>query len=346
MPVEPQRLVHPFEKRPDPGGVLELAPDIRWLRLSLPFQLDHINVWLLREGAGWAVVDTGLFTRTTRTVWKDVLERALGGEKLTRVLVTHLHPDHVGCAGWLVQRFGIELWMTRAEYLLCRILVADTGKAAPETGTRFYHAAGFPPESMDRYMEHFGGFGRVVSPLPESFRRLEDGQNVRIGEDEWEVIIGRGHSPEHACLYCAGRNLLIAGDQLLPTISPNVSVYPTEPRANPLREWFSSLDMLENRLPRDVLVLPAHGRPFNGAHLRLEQLRREHLEGLEKLRSLCREPQRAVDVFPALFKSRIDERNLIMATGEALSHLRYLEALGELDRAADADGVDWFAVRQ
>lgn len=346
METESPALHYPIEKCPESGEIVEIAAGVRWLRLPLPFQLSHINIWLLREADGWALIDTGLFTNTTREVWKDVLQRGLRGEPLSRVLVTHLHPDHVGCAGWLARRSGVDLWMTRAEYLLCRILVADTGKSAPKAGIRFYHAAGFAPEAMDRYVEHFGGFGRVVAPLPESYRRLDEGDTLEIGEDSWRVLVGRGHSPEHACLYSEERNLLIAGDQLLPTISSNVSVWPTEPMANPLREWFDSLDRLERDLPRDVLVLPAHGKPFRGAHIRLEQLRQEHLEGLDKLRRLCREPRRAVDVFPALFKSRIDDGNLIMATGEALSHLRYLQELGEVQKFTDPEGVDWHEMRQ
>ena len=346
MTEQPPRLIYPFDERPDSGEVLDPIRGIRWLRLPLPFQLNHINVWLLRDGEGWALVDTGLFTNTTREVWKDVLDRALGGETLTRILVTHLHPDHVGCAGWLARRFGVELWMSRAEYLLCRILVADTGKPAPEAGIRFYHQAGFPPEAMDGYVEHFGGFGRVVSPLPESYHRVQDGDQLVIGDEEWQVIVGQGHSPEHVCLYCPARKILIAGDQLLPTISPNVSVWPTEPHANPLADWFASIDRLEARLPTDTLVLPSHGRPFTGAHQRLEDLRNEHLEGLIKLREMCREPCRAIDVFPALFKSRINEGNLIMATGEAVSHLHFLQENGEVRRYPDDNGVHWYQLRQ
>ena len=342
MDEEAPKIEYPFPGRPESGEVLEIAPGLRWLRLSLPFQLNHINIWLLREPGGWAVVDTGLYTNTTREVWKDVFERALGGDPLTRVIVTHLHPDHAGCAGWLARRFDIELWMSRAEYLLCRILVADTGKPAPQAGIRFYEAAGFPADALEQYREHFGGFGRVVAPLPESYHRLAGGQRLAIGGEEWEIIIGRGHSPEHACLFNRDRNILIAGDQILPTISSNVSVWPTEPSANPLLDWFESIDLLESRLPEEVLVLPAHGKPFTGAHVRLAQLRDEHEEGLEKLRVLCREPRRAVDVFPALFKSRIDDRNLIMATGEAVSHLRYLQELGEVECEADSQGVNWY----
>src|SRR5690606_7031260 len=173
----------------------------------------------------------------------------------------------------------------------------------PGAGIRFYHAAGFPPESMSYYQKMFGMFGRYVAALPESYRRLQDDDRIRIGEYEWQVVIGRGHSPEHACLYCAELNLLISGDQLLPTISSNVSVYPTEPFANPLADWLDSLSAMRDRIPADVLVLPSHGKPFRGAHERLQSLIAEHEKGLDELVNMCSEPRRAVDVFPALFKS-------------------------------------------
>jgi glyoxylase-like metal-dependent hydrolase (beta-lactamase superfamily II) len=338
-------IEYEFDQAPESGAVLEVAPGLLWLRLPLPFQLEHINVWLLREGDGWVLVDTGIFTQTTREVWKYVFEHHLHGAPLTRILVTHLHPDHVGCAGWLARRFGVELWMPRDEYLLCRVLVADTGKPAPPEGVRFYSAAGFEDSAIERYQEMFGSFGRVVSPLPESYRRLSDGRVLKIGEHDWEVLIGRGHSPEHACLHCPAMNLLISGDQILPAISSNVSVYPTEPAANPLALWFESLGWLRGHLPEDVLVLPSHGKPFRGAAVRLTQLIDEHEKGLDRLREMCSKPRRAVDVFQALFKSRITERNLIMATGEAVSHLNYLLEAGELERRTDAEGVHWYRMR-
>lgn len=338
----PEWMNYPLAARPEVGATLEIAPGVQWLRLPLPFQLNHINVWLLRDGAGWALVDSGIFTGTSREIWHGVLERCLEGLPLTRILVTHLHPDHVGCAGWLARKFDVELWMSRDEYLLCRVLVADTGKPAPPEGIRFYRSAGFGPDALERYMEHFGAFGRVVSPLPESYHRLRDGMSLRIGEHDWEVIMGRGHSPEHACLLCRELNLLISGDQILPTISSNVSVYPTEPAANPLRYWFESIDKLAATLPPGVLVLPAHGKPFHGAHARLEQLREEHETGLARLRELCREPRRAIDVFPALFKSPITGKNLIMAAGEAISHLNYLLERDEMSVSRDRDLVNWY----
>lgn len=333
-------LNYPLDFKPDSGEILDIAPGIKWLRLPLPFQLAHINVWLLQDSDGWAVVDTGLGTRTTREVWKKVFERDLPGEHVSRVFVTHLHPDHSGCAGWLCRRFDAGLWMSREEYLLCRLLTGDTGQPAPAEGRAFYRAAGFPDSALENYIEHYGMFGRVVTEMPAAYRRLVDGDRVEIGTYRWEIIVGRGHSPEHACLYCRELNMLIAGDQLLPTISSNISVYPTEPDANPLQDWFDSLDLLEHRLPEDVLILPAHGKPFTGAHLRIAQLREEHLTGLEKLLKLSKDPQRTVDVFPALFKSRITDRNLLMATGEAQSHINYLLANGKLECAQDTSGVN------
>jgi glyoxylase-like metal-dependent hydrolase (beta-lactamase superfamily II) len=232
--------------------------------------------------------------------------------------------------------------MPREEYLLCRILVADTGRPTPDAGVRFYKAAGFAPEAMSHYQRMFGMFGRYVAALPESYRRLRDGDRIRIGATQWEVIVGRGHSPEHACLFSAELNVLISGDQLLPTISSNVSVYPTEPAANPLYDWIGSLKAIKDRIPADVLVLPSHGKPFRGAHDRLQSLIEEHHDCLNDLEAMCSEPRRAVDVFPALFRSPINENNLIMATGESVAHLNYLLNEGRVTVATDADGVNWY----
>jgi len=335
-------LSYPLDTRPDTGEMLDVAPGVRWLRLPLPMQLSHINVWLLDDGDGWALVDTGLYTRDTREIWQAVLEQDLDGRPLSRVLVTHLHPDHVGFAGWLTRKFDVDLWMSRDEYLLCRVLVADTDRPAPPEGIRFYRNAGFPAEALDHYIKHFGSFGRVVSPLPEAYHRLRDGMALEIGDHVWEVIVGRGHSPEHACLLCRDLNLLISGDQILPSISSNISVWPTEPTANPLEHWFESIEKFSDVLPPDVLVLPAHGKPFTGVHGRLQQLRSEHESGLAALRQLCREPQRAIDVFPALFKAKITQTNLMMATGEAVSHLNYLIERGEMTVSRDSAGVRWY----
>ena len=334
--------LYPFEGCPASGETIEILPGLKWLRLPLPFLLQHINVWLLRDGDSWVIVDTGLNTSVTRDVWRNIFKTVLNSEPVSRVMVTHLHPDHVGCAGWLCRRFDVELWMTFEEYLLCRVLVADTGLPAPPEGVRFYRGAGFTEKQMSLYMDMFGSFGRVVAPLPNAFNRLHHEYSVHINGSEWQVITGHGHSPEHACLFNREQNVLISGDQILPTISPNVSVYPTEPGANPLKGWFESLKRMKKRLPEDVLVLPAHGRPFRGVQVRLDELIHEHETGLVELQEACKEPKRAVDVFSTLFKGVISDKNRIMATGEAIAHLNYLMYQGKMRMETDGDGVNWY----
>jgi glyoxylase-like metal-dependent hydrolase (beta-lactamase superfamily II) len=333
-----------YEKlqRPGHGETLPLADGVTWLRMPLPFSLDHINLYLLRDTGGWVIVDTGLDTNTTRGVWRRVFADGMDNDPATHVVVTHLHPDHAGCANFLVSEFDVDLWMTRDEYLLCRVLIADTGAAAPPEGERFYRAAGFTNEQIGLYKENFGMFGKFVKGMPQSYRRMQDGERLEFAGHEWDVIVGRGHSPEHACLYDRQRNILISGDQILPTISPNISVWPTEPHANPLGDFFTSIDRLERELDEDVLVLPAHGKPFRGAHVRLEELRKEHTERLEILLDNARQPRRVVDVFPDLFGRAINDGNRIMATGEALAHLLYLVATGDLTAVTDDDQVTWF----
>jgi len=335
-------IIYEFDHWPELGESIEIFPGIRWLRMPLPFMLGHINLWLLEDGDEWCIVDTGLYTQTTRDHWEKVFLEQLDGRAVGRVLVTHLHPDHVGCAGWLTERFAAPLWMSREEYLLCRVLVADTGRDAPAAGTAFYAAAGFSPSALERYEKSFGRFGSVVSPLPQSYHRISDGMEIMIGENLWRVIVGQGHSVEHACLFCEKLNLLISGDQILPTISSNVSVYPTEPAANPLRDWLQSLSMLARVLPPDVLVLPAHGKPFRGAGVRLSELIQEHLDGLERLQELCSEPVRAIDAFPILFRSTINDNNLVMAAGESIAHLNYLLESGAIETHLDESGTRWY----
>lgn len=337
-----EEVLYEFDVRPEVGETMPVAPGILWLRMPLPFALGHINLWLVSEVDGWTVIDSGVFTEVTRDVWRKTFGGAMNSRPVQRVITTHLHPDHAGCAGWLTEEFGVDLWMPREEYLLCRILVADTGRPAPIAGVRFYKAAGFAPESMSQYQKMFGMFGKYVAPLPESYMRLKDGDRLRIGANEWEVVVGRGHSPEHACLFCAELNVLISGDQLLPTISSNVSVYPTEPAANPLLDWIESLQAMQERVPADVLVLPSHGQPFRGAHERLQSLIDEHHGCLASLEAMCDTPRRAVDVFPALFKSAINANNLIMATGESIAHLNYLLYAGRVTVETDTDGVKWY----
>lgn len=336
-------IQYELESRPADGETLPITDGVLWLRMPLPFALNHINLWLLRDERGWVIADTGVDTKTSRELWRKVFAGSMGGQPATHVIATHLHPDHVGCADWLVTEFDVDLWMTREEYLLCRMLIGDTGKEAPREGLRFYRAAGFSDAQIAHYKENFGMYGKFVRSMPQAYKRMQDGERLQFAGYEWEVIVGRGHSPEHACLYDAQRNILISGDQVLPTISPNISVWPTEPLADPLKEFFDSIDVLEEKLPDDVLVLPAHGKPFRGAHVRLEELRKEHADKLDALLANSAKPRRVVDVFGDLFGAAINDSNRIMATGEAIAHLHYLVNTGDMVAEQDADGVHWFA---
>lgn len=337
-------LEYPFTEIPAPGMVSEVAPGVLWTTMPLPFALSRINLWLLQDETGWTAVDSGLRTPETESAWKSLLGDVLGGAPLQRVLVTHLHPDHVGMAGWLTRRFDCPLWMTREEYLTGRLMAADTGREAPPDGLRFYRRAGWDEAGLDLYRARFGSFGRNLYPMPDSYRRIVDGEVIRIGDRDWTVVVGRGHSPEHACLYCAEAKLLISGDQVLPRISSNVSVHPTEPEADPMADWLASLAHLRATIPDDVLVLPSHNEPFRGLHRRLDHLVADQHAALDRLMALLERPQRAIDVFDVLFTRKVgrDPALLGFATGEAVACLNYLRQRGRAVRTLDADGVAWY----
>jgi glyoxylase-like metal-dependent hydrolase (beta-lactamase superfamily II) len=341
-------LVYPFEAPPERGRTIEVAPGVHWIRMPLPFRLDHINLWVLDDGAGWAVVDTGVRNEDTAAVWRELFANAPDQRTLTRVFVTHMHPDHVGMAGWLTRKFGVRLWMSRLEYLTCRVMVSDTGREAPPDALTFYRRAGWKPAAIETYSTRFGNFGKMIHPLPDSFQRIRDGDELRIGAHAWRVVVGSGHSPEHACLYCPELKLLISGDQVLPRISSNVSVNPTEPDADPMSEWLASLAKLKREVPDDVLVLPAHNDCFRGLHARLDALASGQEKALQRLRRSLQEPKRAVDVFGALFARPIGESDVAllgMATGESVACLNHLVRRGEASRDIDVDGVAWYRMK-
>jgi glyoxylase-like metal-dependent hydrolase (beta-lactamase superfamily II) len=338
-------LTYPFEHIPEAGSgeAVEIAPGILWLRMPLGGSLKAINVWALDDGEGWTIVDTGLRTKESAQGWRDAFDGVLSGKPVTRVICTHMHPDHVGLAGWILRKFpNARLWMTRLEYITCRMLAADTGREAPEDGVRFFKAAGWDESAIETYREKFGGFGRGLYPLPDSYHRISDGDVLRIGAHDWRVVVGCGHSPEHACLYCPDLKLLISGDQVLPRISSNVSVHPTEPDADPLTDWLTSLAKVKAEVPNAVLVLPAHNEPFHGLHLRIDHMLRGHERGLIRLERRLDEPKRTVDVFGALFARQIGPDNLGLATGEAQAHLNCLWKRGLATPKLDEQGVRWW----
>ncbi len=325
---------------PADGTHVTIAPGVHWLRMPLPFALNHINLWILDDAAGPVIVDTGVNGRKTQARWQQVLSAFLP-ERPSRLLVTHMHPDHAGSAGWLCEEYGLRLAMTRTEYLTCRLLSADVAPPPP-AAIEFFRSAGLNDEQLAYYTQVFGGFGKACGPLPPTYDRLQDGQQFSFNGSMWEVIVGNGHSPEHACLWNRELNVIISGDQILPTISSNVSVWPTEPEANPLADWLDSCRRLRARLPEDILVLPSHGKPFVGAHTRLTALIDEHEANLEQLLEYCREPRRVIDVFPVLFRSRINDGNMSLATGESIAHLNYLRHKGLVGMHEDDAGIRWY----
>lgn len=337
-------LVYPLAA-PAQGAWVEVSAGVRWLRLGLASPLGHINVWALDDAAGWTLVDTGVCSEPTLADWERLLAEGPMARPLQRVVVTHMHPDHVGMAGWFTRRFGVPLWMSRLEYLACRVAASDTGREPPPDAIRFYREAGWNEAALAAYRGRFGRFGQHIHQLPDSYRRLEDGQLLEIGGHRWEVVVGNGHSPEHACLYCAERKLLISGDQVLPRISSNVSVQPMEPDADPMADWYASIAKVRSRVPDDVLVLPSHNECFRGLHARLDDLRQGQDDAIARLRLGLRERKRVVDVFGYLFKRPIDPANaslLGMATGESVACLNYLVRRGEAVRRVE-DGVAWYA---
>jgi len=327
---------------PEPARPHEVAPGVFWLRVPLPMSLNHINLWLLADTDGWTVVDTGLNMVECREAWDQVFAGFLKGARLKRMIVTHYHPDHFGLAGWLQERTGASLWMARTEYLMACMLTFSAAETPPEEALAFHRRAGWSEAWIDGLKaQGWGNFARRVSTPPLGFRQLSHGMTVEIGGRRWRIVTGTGHAPEHSCLICDSDRLMIAGDQVLPRITSNVSVYATEPEADPLADWMDSLAMLRTLDP-DLFVLPAHNNPFIGLHTRVDQLVRDHRDKLDRLTALCQvAPRTAVDCFETLFSRPIEDGDIFPATGEALAHLHYLLNKGVLTMRED-NGVRRF----
>jgi len=336
-------LKYQFEDQvPKPGSVTEVADGVYWVRMPMPGRLNHINTWLLRDYDGWTIVDTGIPNQKIQKHWQTIFDNHLDGKPVTRVIATHLHTDHTGNAGWITSKWDCELWMSRSDFYMCKTMAADGPSDVPEDAIRFYRRAGFTEERLDRYRQRFGHFGASMFRLPAGYRRINDGQYIDIGGREWRAVIGHGHAPEHVCLYCPELKLILAGDQILPKITPNVSVQPSEPHANPLRDWINSCQRFRELLPPDLLVLPAHESIYTGIHERLTALIDWHEVAIEKLYELCDSPKRAVDTFPALFKSEITNMSFFPATGESLAHLHCALERRMLVVEEDETGVAWW----
>ncbi|MEY2802365.1 MAG: hypothetical protein RL513_1950 [Pseudomonadota bacterium] len=341
------------EQLPAPGATLEVAPGVRWIRMGLPFALDHINLWLLRDQLdgreGWTVVDCCITRDETKAQWEQVFATQLQGLPVLRVVVTHMHPDHIGLAHWLCERWSTpahpcRLWISATDYYTARINSRGDISFGGADAARFFASHGLTdPASLDKVRARRGYYADMVPAVPDHFHRLIDGGALEVGGRTWRCIAGYGHAPEHMALYCEALGVLIAGDMVLPRISTNVSVHAAEPEADPLSAFLASIDRFR-ALPPDTLVLPSHGKPFTGLHLRIDQLHAHHRDRLAEVMAACTErPGSAADMLPVLFKRVLDLHQTTFAMGEAVAHLHALWYAGKLRRTRDGKGVWRFA---
>ncbi len=334
-------IEHPWPEPPAGGETIEVAPGIQWLRMPLPFQLDHINLWLLADGDGWTVIDTGVALEPTRERWERIFATRLDGRPVRRVLVTHFHPDHIGNAAWLAERWRAELWCTQTEWLAAEYALRSRDEADLDRRVAYYRRNGVAEDATATMRRRGNPYPLLVAGLPFQFMPIAEGETLTIGGRAWRVITARGHSPEHACLWCEEAGVLIAGDQVLPKITTNVSVWPERPRENPLRYYLDSLARVRP-LGVDALVLPSHGLPFRGLHDRLDALVQHHEARLSEAADVLTEPRTAADLVPVLFRRELDAHHLGFAIGETVAHLNFLEAEGRAVRVTGGDGVERF----
>lgn len=349
MRPEERKLTYPWgDTLPAPGQTLSVADGVRWIKMPLPFALDHINLWLLRDQVdgreGWTIIDCGISRDEVKHLWEQVFENALDGLPVLRVIVTHMHPDHVGLAHWLCERWNAPLFMSMTDYAIACLWSdpsTSQGMAGPNGAAAAVHFARHglrDPEAQEQIRQRANYYPDLVPDMPREFIRLMDGDHITIGDRDWRVIVGYGHAPEHVSLYCDTLNVLISGDMLLPRISTNVSVFNYEPEGNPLPRYLDSLRAYDD-LPDDTLVLPSHGRPFRGIHERVAQQHAHHADRLREVLDVCTSPKSAADIVPVLFRRELDLHQLTFAMGEALAHLHALYFEGKLKRSVDDLGV-------
>ncbi len=339
MDGESGAIRYPWAEPPAEGMATEVAPGVLWMRLPLPMKLDHVNVFALDDDDGWTVVDTGFNSRRTRAIWDSLLAGPLGGKPVRRVLVTHHHPDHMGLAGWF-QAQGAELLTTRTAWLFARMLTLDVQDRPTDETALYWRRCGMAPEILEkRLAERPFNFADVVHPMPLGFNRIRQGDVLRLGGRDWEVHIGNGHAPEHATLWSRDDDLVLAGDQMLPSISSNIGVYATEPEADPVADWLEACERL-GALARDGhLVLGGHKLPFAGLPARMRQLIQNHHGALARLEAHLSEPKAAGDCFAPLFKRRIGEAEYGLALVEAMAHCLHLWHEGRATRHLREDGA-------
>ncbi|WP_298905754.1 MBL fold metallo-hydrolase [uncultured Aliiroseovarius sp.] len=334
------KLDFPFPDAPGEGEAIEVAKGVLWARLPLPMALDHVNVFAFEDPEGWTIVDTGFDTGKTRRIWEKLLAGPLGGKPVVRVIVTHHHPDHVGLAGWFQRDHGAELVTTRTAWLFARMLLLDEQMEPVDETLAYWRAAGMDREVYEkRLTERPFNYADIVADMPLGFKRIKEGSRIHFGGRDWDVRIGNGHAPEHATLWSTDGELVIGGDQLLATISPNLGVYATEPDADPVGDWLEANERLKQYATPNQLVLPGHKLPFTGLPTRMRQLIDNHHSALRRLEEFLSEPHTAGECFPPLFKRDIKGGEYGLALVEAVGHLNHLLHEGRATRTKREDGA-------
>ena len=334
----PSPLQYLFDAPPAASEVREVAPGVHWIRMPLPFALDHINLWLLEDDDGFVLVDCGLGNQITRDIWEQILTQFVRGRPIKKVVVTHLHPDHAGNAGWFTARYGVQLYMSQADYLMAHAWRDNTAGYTDEASLGLFRDHGLSEEKLDELRNaRSGNFRQMVPEFPMRYHRLMAGDTMTIGGRVWRMLVGFGHAPEHILLYCDRLNLLISGDMVLPRISTNISVHATQPDSDPLKLFLDSLKSYLS-LPTDTLVLPSHGLVFRGLHERVKQLVDHHELRLSELEEACVTPKATADVIGTLFRRKLDGHQIWFAMGEALAHLNLLVDEGRVKRIVHSGG--------
>ncbi|MBT5009414.1 MBL fold metallo-hydrolase [Pseudomonadales bacterium] len=330
-------LEYPFTDIPAPGKTIEVAPGVFWLRMPLPMSLDHINLYLLESETGWTVVDTGIRGQETKDLWLTIFEDCLGGKPVEQIICTHMHPDHTGQTGFISDHFRVPLLMSYGEYYQARMMHYSMQEKGSWHMSDFFLRGGISQALMDAMSEARSQFAPEADdlPMPKSYQRLRDGDQLRIGAITWDIIVGSGHSPEHVCLYSKTNRLLLSGDQILPIITSNVSVHPTEPEADPMTDWLTSHQKFKALIPDETLILPAHNNPFYGASERLDELTAHHEHRMQIVLDGCKTPTVAIDLLPALFERKLENHTLFMALGEGIAHIHCLMTRGQIKRELD-----------
>ncbi len=339
-------LVFPHTQPPERGSLIEIAPGVQWFRLPLPYQLDHVNIYLIEDNDGWTVLDTGLATDACRMGWESVLRGPMRGQRLCSMIVTHYHPDHVGLAGWLAEGFGLPLSMPRPEYLYSLALQYAPGDLGAEMHRPFYRRHGLSPQGTEAVLSRGHEYLRRTTGVPTTYHRIMHGDSLRIGARAFQVITGGGHSLEQAMLNLPAERLFFAADQVIARISPNVSVHAVEPDLDALGIYLRSLSDLRESVAQDVLVLPGHGLPFYGLHERIGELMEHHEQRCAAIAGACRpKPLSVADIVPHIFHRELDEHQTGFAFGEVLAHVNHMLGRDQLVLESGRDGVDRYRAR-